>query len=341
MLRALTVSSSAIFDLILVVSPASVRTRSASFAPAATFSPMAAPASRARSVSTFGRVPEVPTGRSAGRTTRVPFSRYPRKNAPTATRTTTISTIRSRARIMGFPPGGRKASAVPEEKGKREKGKGKRCPVSVQFPDQVFPSPYSLFPSLALEGPSHGSELRALGPVDRRVLQVEARHGVDDRRCHHHASEPFVIGRHDIPGRGVGGRRANGVLIGSHVLVPVLTLLDVARRELPLLLGVVDARKKALLLFLLRHVEEQLANRDAVLRQIVLEVPDVSMPVPEDPAADQGRRQLLPEQDLLVHTYDQNFFVVRAVEDPDAAPLRQAPDTPPEIVVIELFAARR
>jgi len=47
----------------------------------------------------------------------------------------------------------------------------------------------------------------------------------------------------------------------------------------------------------------------------------------------------LGTQNFRVHTHDQHLFVVRAIEDPDAAALGQAGAAAPQKVVVELLFA--
>ena len=52
-------------------------------------------------------------------------------------------------------------------------------------------------------------------------------------------------------------------------------------------------------------------------------------------------RQLLLREELRVHADDERLLVVAAIEDPDAAALRQALHAAPQVVVVEVLAARR
>ena len=71
--------------------------------------------------------------------------------------------------------------------------------------------------------------------------------------------------------------RAGGceaLLVRLHVLLPVLALFDVRFAELPVLLGRIDAREKALALFLLREVQEEFDDAGAVAVEMTLEAED-------------------------------------------------------------------
>ena len=51
---------------------------------------------------------------------------------------------------------------------------------------------------------AHLLEFAAVGLVDFREMQVEPVERRHDRRADHHAGEPFVVGRHDVPWRMLG-----------------------------------------------------------------------------------------------------------------------------------------
>ena len=59
-------------------------------------------------------------------------------------------------------------------------------------------------------------------------------------------------------------------------------------------------------------------------REVVLDMHDIDEPFVPDPLAYERRRQLLPLQDLLVHTHDENLLVVGPVEDPYPPTLGEA-----------------
>src|SRR5262245_15688023 len=88
--------------------------------------------------------------------------------------------------------------------------------------------------------------LRDLG---RLQTEVADRAGQDVR--HHGPRHPLVVGGNHVPRRPVGARRAERVLEGLGVLVPVSAFREVRGRELPVLLLVLEALQEALLLLLL------------------------------------------------------------------------------------------
>ena len=72
-------------------------------------------------------------------------------------------------------------------------------------------------------------------------------------------------------------------------------------------------------------------------REIVLEARDIGKPLVPDPLADELRRQLLRFEQFLVHTHNEDFFVVRAIEDADAPALRNFDGVAPQEIVRQLL----
>ena len=65
------------------------------------------------------------------------------------------------------------------------------------------------------------------------------------------------------------------LLVGPDVLVPEAALLNVARRELPPLVGAFEPFEQPPALLFPRDVEEELQDVDAVLEEVSLEVVDL------------------------------------------------------------------
>src|SRR5215813_712387 len=134
-------------------------------------------------------------------------------------------------------------------------------------------------------------------------------------------------------GRGI----SDGVLISSHVVVPILALFDVTGGKLPVFFRLLDPFEKPFFLLLLGDVEKELANDNAITSKISLEVPDVLEALLPNVLRHQLRRQLLPLEKLSMHPYDERLLVIATVEDTDAATFRQAPDATPHEIVIEIL----
>src|SRR4030095_5257074 len=66
------------------------------------------------------------------------------------------------------------------------------------------------------------------------------RERLDHRAADDEAREPLVVGRHGIPRCVLGGRAANRVLVSRHVVAPVLALLGVTGRALPVLVWITE-----------------------------------------------------------------------------------------------------
>jgi hypothetical protein len=90
-------------------------------------------------------------------------------------------------------------------------------------------------------------------------------------------------------------------------------------------------------LFLAREVQEELENDRPPPGEVILEMRDVRETLFPNLFANQFWGQLLPLQDLLVHTHNENLFVVRPVEDADPSALGEAPHISSHKVVIEVL----
>src|SRR4051812_10029238 len=125
------------------------------------------------------------------------------------------------------------------------------------------------------------------------VVKIQRLERLDDRRRDGDAREPLVVGRDDVPGRMLRRRVADHVLVRVHVALPVTALPRVGRRELPVLLGIVDPIEEPTLLLLARHVEEELPDDDPVVVQVALVRAHVAVTILPDAFGDPRLRQLL------------------------------------------------
>src|SRR5215203_3521659 len=108
-----------------------------------------------------------------------------------------------------------------------------------------------------------------------RVLQAERLNRVHQNGGHDASRNPLVVGGNHPPRRPLRARLRDGVFVRLLVVIPVLPLLQVRGGELPILVGLLEPFEEALLLFLLRHVEEELQDERAVAGQVALEAVDV------------------------------------------------------------------
>ena len=100
--------------------------------------------------------------------------------------------------------------------------------------------------------------------------------------------------------------------------------------ELPALLGVVEPRLQADPLLLGGDVQEDLDQRRPLVGERALELPDVPVAAAPDRLGSE-----------LAHAHGHDVLVVRSVEDPDLAALRQHLVDAPQVVVGELDRGRR
>jgi hypothetical protein len=70
--------------------------------------------------------------------------------------------------------------------------------------------------------------------------------------------------------------------MGLHVLLPEVSLGNIGAAEFPVLFRFVDARQKALSLFFLGEVEEELDDTGSVLVKVSLQICNRAIPVAPD-----------------------------------------------------------
>ena len=172
--------------------------------------------------------------------------------------------------------------------------------------------------------------------VERRVLRVDVDQRLSDHGAGTDPRKPLAVGRDHIPGRppgaGVTQHLRERLLVG----IPGPALLHIVGRELPVVLGEVDAPQEADALLLLREVEEDLHDPKAVPGEIPLPVVDRFVPAFPDVVLARLGRELLAHEVLGMHTDDQHLLVVGPVEDGDLAPRRQPFLVAAKEVLIEL-----
>src|SRR5436309_1367774 len=130
------------------------------------------------------------------------------------------------------------------------------------------------------------------------------------------------------------------LLVRLLIVLPEAALLHIGHREFPVLLGIFEALEESLLLFLLGDVQEEFPDQDAVSRQIALIAINVFEALLPDFLGHKLFRNFLPFEQLGMNAHHKDFFIVRAVENPDPSALRKMLIRPPQVVVIELFFAR-
>src|SRR6266446_3612195 len=124
-------------------------------------------------------------------------------------------------------------------------------------------------------------------------------------------------------------------------MLPEFSFLDVGEADLPVLAGLVDARQEPPALLFLRKMQEELDDVRAVAVQMTLQAEDRPVALlPDVVFVRQVARNALTLEDLRMHAHDQHLFVIGAIEDADASPLRQVSGRAPEKIVLELLGAR-
>ena len=117
--------------------------------------------------------------------------------------------------------------------------------------------------------------------------------------------------------------RAQASFIGAHVLLPEFSLDNVRGAEFPVLFRLIDARQKALSLFFLREMEEELDDAGSVAVEVFLQIHDRTIPVVPDRLVVVWRAgSPFAAENFAVHADDQHLLVVRPIEDADPPTFR-------------------
>src|ERR1700733_8893451 len=130
------------------------------------------------------------------------------------------------------------------------------------------------------------------------------------------------------------------LLIGGLVFRPYRAFGDIGHREFPVLRRLIEPVEKPLALLLPRHIEEELQDHGAVAGEVTLEGGNILEPLAPDVPGHQPRRDLLLGEDFRMHPHHQAFLVIGAIENADAAALRQRDRAPPHEVVVEFMGRR-
>src|SRR6202050_4055438 len=210
------------------------------------------------------------------------------------------------------PPSGRSASSMYRKLTLREAGFGHKL------------------------GPDLGHFLSHRG-VSGRVCGVDRAQRRHQDRSGGQAAEPLVVGGHDVPGRPPGAGMGQHVVEGLLVFVPVAPLPDVAGRELPVLVRMIDPLEEPSGLLFPGQVEHDLDDVDAVTGQVAFPVVDLPVAAGPDVVLAVLRGQMFRREQVRVHPDHEYLLVVRPVEDADLAPAGQGALAAPQEVVVQLF----
>ncbi len=164
------------------------------------------------------------------------------------------------------------------------------------------------------------------------VQRLDYRSG-DDKLC-----KPFVVRRNDIPGRVTGRRVTDHVLVCSHVRRPELPLFHILLLEFPVLAWRFDAFQEPFLLLLFGKIREELPHRGSVAREVSFKCANVFKPLAPDSLFRYQRfRNLFVRKHRRMNPHDEDFLVVGAVKNADAAALGQTGSSTPEKIVAQFL----
>ena len=115
---------------------------------------------------------------------------------------------------------------------------------------------------------------------------------------------------------------------------------NVRKAEFPVLFRFVDTRQKALSLFLVREVEEELDDAGSIDVKMFLQIHDRTIPVVPDLLVVMRRvRDRFAAENFGMHANDQHFLVIGSVENADLPAFRQIAGGAPEKVVFQFGGA--
>ena len=130
------------------------------------------------------------------------------------------------------------------------------------------------------------------------------------------------------------------ILVSLHVVLPVLSLVNVRCAELPVLFRLIDTLKKSLSLLIERKVQEYLDDLRAVAMKVLLHIDDRVIPlVPNVLVVAQLLGESLAAEKFRVHSNDEHLLVIGTVEDADPAALGKAASGAPEEIMFKFLGA--
>src|SRR6202790_4434825 len=172
------------------------------------------------------------------------------------------------------------------------------------------------------------------------ISQFERLHGVEHDAGHDEAGAPLFVGRNPVPRGVLRAGRAQGFLVGLHIVLPEFALLDVREAEFPVLFRPIDAVDEPLALLFLGKVQEELYDPRAVAVQVPLQISDGTIALmPDGLLVAPLVGQAFGAEDLRMYPGDQHFLVIGTVENADPAALGQVARGAPEKVVLQFGGA--
>ncbi len=156
------------------------------------------------------------------------------------------------------------------------------------------------------------------------IRHLEVSHRIYDDLGDDKSRVVFVVGGDDVPRRMLSAGCTKAISVGFHILLPVFPLVNVGDAEFPVLVRHIDAGKEPLSLFFVREVEEYLDGLGAIAMEMLLHVHNGLKPLlPDVLLVAQLLGESLAAENVRMHANDQHLFVIRTVEDADAAAFRK------------------
>src|SRR5258708_25679602 len=120
----------------------------------------------------------------------------------------------------------------------------------------------------------------------------------------------------------------------------MLALDGIAGGEFPVLVRDFDALEETPLLFVLGKVKKELSHYHTIVGKVLLKISDVREALFPDLFRDEFNRNFLPSHNFRMHSHDEGFLVIAAIENTYMAPVWKGPHAAPEIVVVEVIGGR-
>ena len=148
---------------------------------------------------------------------------------------------------------------------------------------------------------------------------------------------PFSIGGNDVPGGKISAGVGQHLFVGSVIVIPEFALVEISGGELPMFFRILLTGAEAFGLFFAGDVEEEFQDGGAAVDEHAFEASDLMeaagpeiFVIPE----------VVRKEAVLVHTDDEDIFVVAAVEDGESAESGGFLVDAPEKIVAKFFGRR-
>ncbi len=138
----------------------------------------------------------------------------------------------------------------------------------------------------------------------------------------------------------MGAGRVQAILEGVSVALPIFPLVNVCEAEFPVLIRLINAFEKALSLFVLRQMEEELDDTGAISMEMLLQVHDGTISfLPNRFLVAQLIRKAFVAENLRMHPHDENLLIVGTIEDGDPPAFGKPVGRAPEKIMFQFLGA--